>query len=158
MGLWWDVAWIAFVLMPCVFGLVLIALPLRTYRGLFPVGLAFAVLAVVLTFADFDVWANFARLGATTFLGWWFLGYFETVRVGRPGRLHHPVGRRVLGLARADEGDRRAPPARLQRALVRLPGARASTRPRTSASPTCCSSRSSSAPPTASACASTGRG
>ena len=33
MGLWWDVAWIALVLMPCVFGLVLVALPLRTYRG-----------------------------------------------------------------------------------------------------------------------------
>ena len=37
------------------------------------------MLAAVLTFAHFDVWANFARLGATTFLGWWFLGYFETV-------------------------------------------------------------------------------
>jgi hypothetical protein len=79
MGLWWDVAWIALVLMPCVFGLVLVALPLRTHRGLLPVGLAFAVLAAVLTFAHFDVWANFARLGATTCLGWWFLGYFETV-------------------------------------------------------------------------------
>lgn len=79
MGLWWDVAWIALVLMPCVFGLVLVALPLRTYRGVLPVGLGVAVLAVVLTIAHFDVWANFARLGATTFLGWWFLGYFETV-------------------------------------------------------------------------------
>ena len=58
---------------------MLIALPLRTYRGLLPVGLAFAVLAAVLTYANFDVLANFARLGATTFLGWWFLGYFETV-------------------------------------------------------------------------------
>ena len=27
-GLWWDVAWIAFVLMPLTFSLVLIALPL----------------------------------------------------------------------------------------------------------------------------------
>jgi hypothetical protein len=25
------------------------------------------------------VFANFARLGATTFLGWWFLSFFETV-------------------------------------------------------------------------------
>ena len=79
MGLWWDVAWIALVLMPCVFALVLVALPLRTSPGLLPVGLAFAVLAAVLTYANFDASANFARLGATTFLGWWFLGYFETV-------------------------------------------------------------------------------
>jgi hypothetical protein len=78
-SLWWDVAWIAVVLMPAVFALVLCALPLREARGLFAVGLAFVVLAVVLTTAHFNVFANFARLGATTFLGWWFLGYFETI-------------------------------------------------------------------------------
>jgi hypothetical protein len=78
-GLWWDVAWIALVLMPAVFALVYFALPFRTARGLLAVGLAFAVLAAVLTVADFDVFANFARLGATTFLGFWFLDYFETV-------------------------------------------------------------------------------
>jgi hypothetical protein len=78
-GLWWDVAWIALVLMPAVFALVYFALPFRTSRGLLAVGLAFAVLAAVLTVAHFDVFANFARLGATTFLGFWFLGYFETV-------------------------------------------------------------------------------
>ena len=76
-GVWGDVAWIALVLMPATFSLVLLALPLRTWRRLLPVGLAFAVLAAVLTIADVDVLANFARLGATTFLGWWFLGYFE---------------------------------------------------------------------------------
>jgi hypothetical protein len=78
-GVWGAVAWIAVVLMPAVFGLVLIALPLRDARGLLPVGLAFAVLAAVLTAAHWNVFANFARLGATTFLGWWFLGYFETL-------------------------------------------------------------------------------
>jgi hypothetical protein len=78
-GLWWDVAWIALVIMPAVFALVYFALPFRTSRGLLAVGLAFAVLAAVLTVADFDVFANFARLGATTFLGFWFLDYFETV-------------------------------------------------------------------------------
>ena len=67
------------VLMPAVFGLVLIALPLREARGLLPVGVAFAVLAAVLTYADVDVFANFARLGACTLIGWWFLGYFETL-------------------------------------------------------------------------------
>ena len=78
-GLWWDVAWIALVLMPAVFALVYFALPFRTSRGLLAMGLAFALLAAVLTIANFDVFANFARLGATTFLGFWFLGYFETV-------------------------------------------------------------------------------
>ena len=76
---WWDVAWIGAVLMPAVFGLVLMALPLRESRGLLPVGVAFAVLAAVLTYADVDVFANFARLGACTLIGWWFLGYFETI-------------------------------------------------------------------------------
>ena len=78
-GLWWDVAWIACVLMPAVFALVLLALPLREWRGLFPVGLAFVVLAVVLEVAHLGLWANFARLAATTLLGFWFLSFFETV-------------------------------------------------------------------------------
>ena len=78
-GVWWDVAWIACVLMPATFGLVLIALPLRDRRWVGPVGLAFAVLAAVLTVADADVYANFARLAAATLLGWWFLGLFEAV-------------------------------------------------------------------------------
>jgi hypothetical protein len=77
--IWWDVAWIGFVLIPAVFGLVLIALPLREEPWLLPAGIAFAVLAAVLTYADVDVFANFARLGACTLIGWWFLGYFETV-------------------------------------------------------------------------------
>jgi hypothetical protein len=76
-GLWWDVAWIACVLMPAAFGLVLLGLPLRTWRGVGPVGLAFAVLAAVLTAAGADVFANFARLAATALVGWWFLGLFE---------------------------------------------------------------------------------
>jgi hypothetical protein len=80
-GVWWDVAWLALVLIPAVFSLVLLALPLNTARGLLPVGLAFAVLAGVLTWAHFDVFANFSRLAATTLLGWWFLGWFETVGV-----------------------------------------------------------------------------
>ena len=79
LGLWGDVAWIACVLMPLVFALVLLGLPLRSYRGLLPVGLAFVVLAIVLTVAHVAVLANFARLGATTFIGWWFLGFFEEV-------------------------------------------------------------------------------
>ena len=78
-GVWWDVAWIALVLMPATFALVLLALPLRRARGILLVGIAFAVLAAVLTVANLDVGANFARLAAATLLAWWFLGFFETL-------------------------------------------------------------------------------
>jgi hypothetical protein len=78
-GVWWDVAWLVFVLIPAVFALVLLLLPLRDARGLLLLGLAFAAVAAALTAADVDIFANFARLAATTCLGWWFLGFFETV-------------------------------------------------------------------------------
>jgi hypothetical protein len=78
-GVWWDVAWIDLVLIPAVFALVLIALPWYQERWVLPAGLAFAALAIVLTVVHADVFANFARLGACTLLGWWFLSYFETV-------------------------------------------------------------------------------
>jgi hypothetical protein len=76
-GVWWDVAWIACVLMPATFALVLLALPLRQWAHLLPAGLLFAVLAALLTVANALVLANFARLAAATLLGWWFLRYFE---------------------------------------------------------------------------------
>jgi hypothetical protein len=95
-GVWWDVAWIALVLLPAVFALVLLALPLRTSRwisgdadarppdewssrhllGILP-GLAFGVLAAILTVVGVDVFANFSRLAAATLIGWWFLTFFE---------------------------------------------------------------------------------
>ncbi len=77
--IWWDVAWLAFVLIPATFALLLIALPLQRAQRLLPVGLAVALVAVVLTLAHADLSANFARLAATTLLGWWFLTYFETI-------------------------------------------------------------------------------
>lgn len=78
-GVWWDVAWIDCALIPAVFMLVLLALPWYSERWTLAGGIAFALLAVVLTVVHVDVLANFARLGACTLLGWWFLGYFETV-------------------------------------------------------------------------------
>jgi hypothetical protein len=78
-GLWWDVAWIGCVLIPLTFLLVLLGLPLRTWRGAGLVGVAFAVLSGVLVVAHAPVLANFARLAATALVGWWFLGFFETV-------------------------------------------------------------------------------
>jgi hypothetical protein len=78
-SVWWDVAWLVFVLIPAVFALVLLLLPLRDARGLVLLGLAFAAVAAALTAADIDVFANFARIAATTCLGWWFLDFFESV-------------------------------------------------------------------------------
>jgi hypothetical protein len=78
-GLWWDVAWIALVLMPATFALVLIALPYRQARWVLPAGFASAVLAFVLTVVHANVSANFARLAAATLIGWGFLAFFETL-------------------------------------------------------------------------------
>jgi hypothetical protein len=78
-GLWWDVAFIAGVLLPLVFALVLLALPLRQWPFVLPGGIAFVVLTVVLEVVHADVFANFSRLAATALLGWWFMSFFETV-------------------------------------------------------------------------------
>jgi hypothetical protein len=77
-SLWWDVGWIALVLLPAVFGLVWLALPLWRARGLLAVALAFAAAAVAFQAAGLDVLANFAKLGGITFFGFWFLGFFES--------------------------------------------------------------------------------
>jgi hypothetical protein len=78
-SLWWDVAWIAVVLLPAVFGLVWLALPLwRAKSGLLAVALSFGVAAVAFQSAGLDVLANFAKLGAVTLFGFWFLGFFES--------------------------------------------------------------------------------
>ena len=76
---WGDGLVTAFLLVPAVFALVLLALPLSEARGLFPVGLAVAALAFVLVQADLDVLANFAKLAAVTLLAFWFLTYFEAL-------------------------------------------------------------------------------
>jgi hypothetical protein len=73
----WDVLFVAFLLIPAVFALMWAALPLRHARGLLPVGVGFAVLAVVASTADLDVVANFAKLFAATAVAFWFLSFFE---------------------------------------------------------------------------------
>lgn len=78
-GIWGDVAWISCVLIPAVFGLVLLALPLERERALLVLAPAFVALAVVLTWIDNDIWSNFARLAAATLVGWAFLRVFESV-------------------------------------------------------------------------------
>jgi hypothetical protein len=74
---WLDVAFVSFALIPAVFGLIWLALPLRRARGLLPVAIAFAVLAVVTETGGLEVFANFAKLAAATAIAFWFLQYFE---------------------------------------------------------------------------------
>ncbi len=79
--LWWDLAWLCFVLIPAVFGLVYLALPLwRTPAlWLFLAALGFGALALVLQAAGAGPVANFAKLAAMTAIGWCFLRFFEEV-------------------------------------------------------------------------------
>jgi hypothetical protein len=78
---WGDVAFLAFVLIPAVLGLVYVALPLSVARELelLLVAIAFAILAVVLHQADLDTLADFAKLGAMAFAAFWFLNFFEAL-------------------------------------------------------------------------------
>jgi hypothetical protein len=75
---WLDVAFVGLVLIPAVFGLIWLALPLRRARGLFETAIALAVLAVVTETGGLEVLANFAKLGAATAIAFWFLRYFES--------------------------------------------------------------------------------
>jgi len=76
---WWTIAFLAFVLIPAVFGLVYLALPLWriSTRQLVALAAAFIVLAVVLDVGGASAPADFAKLGAMTAIGWLFLRYFE---------------------------------------------------------------------------------
>jgi hypothetical protein len=76
---WWDIAFLSFVLIPLCFALVWIVLPLRLGRGLLPVGIALGVLALAFHVADWNGAGNFCKLFAVTAIGFWFLGYFETL-------------------------------------------------------------------------------
>jgi hypothetical protein len=78
-GLWWDVAWLALVLIPAVFAVVWFLLPFWSSRGLILAALAFAALSVVLSFADLGALANFSKLVTMTLIGFWFLTFFESV-------------------------------------------------------------------------------
>ncbi len=75
---WWDVAFLALVLIPAVMALVWFVLPAWRMRGTFLVGLAFAGAAFALDRADSKELANFSKLGAMTFLAFWFLAFFES--------------------------------------------------------------------------------
>jgi hypothetical protein len=72
-----NVVLVSVALLPATFGLVWLALPWREARGLLVVGLAFVALVIVWDAADWDIPANFAKLGAATAIAFWFLTYFE---------------------------------------------------------------------------------
>jgi hypothetical protein len=79
MTLWWEVVFLGVVLIPAIFGLVWLALPLWRAKGLFPIGAAFGALAVVCEVAGLNILADFSKLAALTLISFWFLGFFETV-------------------------------------------------------------------------------
>ena len=76
---WWAIAFLAFVLIPAVFGLVWLALPFyrATAVQLFALAVAFVALAIVFEVAGTSAPADFAKLAAMTAVGWLFLRYFE---------------------------------------------------------------------------------
>jgi hypothetical protein len=74
---WWDVAVLSFLLIPALFALVYLVLPLWNAHGLLLLALALGALSAVLSAAELDVAANFVKAAAVTGLGFWFLGYFE---------------------------------------------------------------------------------
>jgi hypothetical protein len=77
-GLWTQVVILWFLVIPAVFALVYLALPLWRMPWLLKAGIGMVALAVVLSVVGLDVLANFAKLGAVTLLAWWFLSFFET--------------------------------------------------------------------------------
>jgi len=76
---WWDIALLAVLVMPAVFAIVWLLLPLWNVRWLWIAGVACAVLGLVFSLVGWDAPASFAKLGAATFLAWWFLELFEAV-------------------------------------------------------------------------------
>ena len=76
-SIWWEVVLLAFVLMPAVFLLDWLVLPLNRARGLLPLALGLGAVAVLAELGDLDVLGNFAKLAAVTSFAFWFLGFFE---------------------------------------------------------------------------------
>ena len=76
---WWDIAFLALVLIPACFALVWLVLPLYTAPGLLAAGLAFGVLAFLFHLAGWSTPENFSKLFGVTAVGFWFLRYFETL-------------------------------------------------------------------------------
>ncbi len=76
---WWDIAFIALVLIPACFALVWLVLPLRNWRWLWVAALSFGVSALLFHLAGWSTPENFCKLFGVSALGLWFLGFFETL-------------------------------------------------------------------------------
>jgi hypothetical protein len=76
---WWNVAFIALVLIPLSFAVDWLLLPVRLTQALAPAAVALVVLTLAFHFADWRTPENLTKLCAVTLLGFWFLGYFEAV-------------------------------------------------------------------------------
>lgn len=74
---WWDIAFLALVLIPACFALVWIVLPLWRGRGLLAVAAAFGLLAWAFHEAGWNTPENFCKLAGVTAVGFTFLRYFE---------------------------------------------------------------------------------
>ena len=81
LGVWADVAFLTFVLIPLTFLLVLIALPLRRagMERLGWVAIGLVALSVLLELAGLDIAANFVKIAAVVSVAWWFLSFFEAL-------------------------------------------------------------------------------
>jgi hypothetical protein len=136
----WEVAFLALCLMPAVFALVWLALPLRHSNRLLLLTLALLVLTVILEAADLGALANFSKLAVMTTFAFWFLAFFESVLWVAAVALVIPIVDSISvwrGPTRHIVEEQPQP---------------------TSGSPTCSSSRCSSPPPPAGTSASAGRG
>ena len=78
---WWDIALLAFPIIPASFTLIYLVLPLRRLDGWWLLGAAvlLALLAFAFDRAGWGIAANFAKLFAPALFGWWFLRYFESL-------------------------------------------------------------------------------
>ena len=76
---WWDVAFLAFVLIPLSFAVAWVLLPWYDAHLVLAAGLALAALTAIFHFAAWETPENLAKLCAVTVIGFWFLGYFEAV-------------------------------------------------------------------------------
>jgi hypothetical protein len=78
-SLWNDVAWLALVLIPAMFALVWLALPLAQWRGAYVFTLGLVAIAAVTTWSGPPLLANFAKLAAVSFVGFLLLQWLESL-------------------------------------------------------------------------------
>ena len=76
---WWDIAFLSFVLIPACFALVWIMLPLWSWRWIGLAGIGFGVVALLFHLIGWSTPENFCKLIGVSAVGFWFLGFFETL-------------------------------------------------------------------------------